>query len=58
VRPELVVVSAGARNDYGHPHREVLRRLDAREIDVARTDEDGTVRVAVEPGGVEWRADP
>lgn len=58
VRPELVVVSAGVRNDYGHPHREVLARLAARGIDVARTDEDGTVRVRVEPGGAEWRTEP
>ncbi|WP_420127812.1 DNA internalization-related competence protein ComEC/Rec2 [Longimicrobium sp.] len=55
VDPELVVVSAGARNDYGHPHAEVLARLEVRGIDVARTDRDGTVRIAVEPGGTEWR---
>jgi competence protein ComEC len=58
VRPELVVVSAGVRNDYGHPHPEVLRRLDARGIGVARTDRDGTVRVAVEPGGAGWAVAP
>lgn len=52
--PELAVVSAGLRNDYGHPHAEVLRRLQARGIPVARTDQDGTVRVEAEPGG-EWR---
>ena len=53
--PELAVVSAGVRNDYGHPHLEVLRRFDARGIEVARTDRDGTVRVEVEPGGEGWR---
>lgn len=58
VEPALVVVSAGVRNDYGHPHAEVLRRLDARGIGVARTDRDGTVRVAVAPGGEEWRVEP
>lgn len=58
VQPELAVISAGVRNDYGHPHREVLGRLRARGIQVARTDEDGTVRVAVEPGGGEWRVEP
>jgi competence protein ComEC len=58
VEPELVVVSAGVRNDYGHPHAEVLHRLDARGIELARTDADGTVRVAVEPGGAEWRREP
>jgi competence protein ComEC len=58
VRPELVVVSAGVRNDYGHPHAEVLRRLAGRGIELARTDRDGTVRVEVEPGGEEWRVEP
>jgi len=58
VEPELVVVSAGVRNDYGHPHAEVLRRVAARGMDLARTDEDGTVRVRVEPGGAEWRVEP
>ena len=57
--PELAVVSAGVRNDYGHPHAEVLRRLRARGIEVARTDLDGTVRVEVEPGGEAWgRVEP
>jgi competence protein ComEC len=58
VEPALVVVSAGVRNDYGHPHAEVLRRLDARGIELARTDQDGTVRVAVEPGGAQWKVEP
>jgi competence protein ComEC len=55
VDPGLAVVSAGARNDYGHPHAEVLARLGARGIPVARTDRDGTVRIEVEPGGTGWR---
>jgi competence protein ComEC len=55
VDPDLVVVSAGVRNDYGHPHAEVMARLGARGIDVARTDRDGTVRIEVEPGGAAWR---
>lgn len=59
VDPRLVVISAGVRNDYGHPHAEVMARLGARGIDVARTDRDGTVRIEVEPGGTEWhRVEP
>jgi competence protein ComEC len=59
VDPELVVISAGVRNDYGHPHAEVLARLGARGIDLARTDRDGTVRIEVEPGGTAWhRVEP
>jgi competence protein ComEC len=58
VDPELVVVSTGARNRYGHPHPEVLRRLEARGVAVARTDREGTVRILVEPGGGAWRRAP
>jgi competence protein ComEC len=59
VDPDLAVVSAGVRNDYGHPHAEVLARLGARGIPVARTDQEGTVRIDVEPGGAQWhRVEP
>ena len=56
VRPELVVVSAGRGNRYGHPAPEVLRRLAGRQIPVARTDRDGTVSVLVTgDGNAGWR---
>ncbi len=51
LRPELVVVSAGRRNHYGHPAPETLRRLEARGIPVARTDREGNVSVRVPAGG-------
>lgn len=54
VRPELVVISAGRRNRYGHPHADVLQRLAERGVQVARTDRDGTVSVVVDAGGA-WR---
>ena len=40
--------SCGYHNLYGHPHRELLKRLTSREIAVSRTDRDGTVRVATD----------
>jgi competence protein ComEC len=54
VRPEMVVVSAGRRNRYGHPAPEVLARLRKRGIAVARTDGEGTVSLRVEAGGA-WK---
>ena len=54
VRPELVVISAGRRNRYGHPHADVLRRLAERGVRVARTDREGTVSVLADAAG-EWR---
>lgn len=50
VRPELVVVSSGRWNRYGHPAPETLRRLEVRGIPVARTDREGTVSVRVPAG--------
>jgi competence protein ComEC len=45
VSPSLMVISVGADNTYGHPHREVLERADEFGIVVVRTDERGTIRV-------------
>ncbi|MEM7115880.1 MAG: DNA internalization-related competence protein ComEC/Rec2 [Chloroflexota bacterium] len=43
VRPQIVVVSSGAGNRFGHPHPEVLERLAALQTAVLRTDELGTI---------------
>ena len=45
VTPEIAVISAGVKNRYGHPHREVIEMLRQAGIDVYRTDEEGDVEV-------------
>ncbi len=45
VRPEFGVISAGYENSYGHPHPLTLQALEARHVEVFRTDERGLVRV-------------
>lgn len=45
VAPEIAVISAGAGNDYHHPHPSTLRRLSAIGARVYRTDEHGTITV-------------
>jgi competence protein ComEC len=45
VNPEVAVYSAGRGNAYGHPHAEVLQRLERLGIPVYGTDVHGTVRV-------------
>ena len=43
VQPDLAVISVGARNRYGHPHEDTLRRLEGVGARVYRTDRHGTV---------------
>ncbi len=43
VQPSCVVVSCGKDNDYGHPHKTVLNRLEERGITLYRTDEQGSI---------------
>ena len=45
IRPDIAVVSAGRRNAYGHPVREVLDTYRAAGTEVWRTDEDGAIWV-------------
>lgn len=47
ITPEVAFISAGAGNDYGHPSDEVLKRFEERNIQVYRTDLQGTVSVTV-----------
>ena len=45
VRPEIVCISAGADNSYGHPAQELLQRLNAYGCTVRRTDVHGTIPI-------------
>lgn len=43
VDPAYAVISCGKNNEYGHPHKETLRKLDLMGCDVFRTDTMGTI---------------
>jgi competence protein ComEC len=45
VDPEVVVISVGAENDFGHPCAEVLGRLEGWAVPVYRTDEQGAIEI-------------
>ena len=65
--PEYAVISCGKNNSYGHPHEEVVSRLNDAGIPMLRTDELGTILAvsdgstvtitwgdqSAQPGGVE-----
>lgn len=52
--PELVLLSAGRGNRFGHPHRETLARLAAHSVPWLLTARDGDLRVGPARGG--WEA--
>lgn len=43
VNPKYAVISCGKGNDYGHPHKETMEKLQTKNIPVYRTDESGTI---------------
>ena len=61
VRPEVAIISVGARNKYGHPSNDVLYALSRVGAEVLRTDEAGTVvvrtdgvHIEIEAKGEKW----
>lgn len=45
--PKASVISAGRNNWYGHPHRDVLERLNRLDTEIFRTDEMGEIQFRV-----------
>jgi beta-lactamase superfamily II metal-dependent hydrolase len=51
VTPEVVIISLGAGNSYGHPHQEALDRISASGAQyLLRTDIDGTITLTSDGG--------
>ena len=50
VSPRAVVIQAGEKNIYGHPHEETLKRIKRLGIDVYRTDKSGAIGVDIRGG--------
>ncbi len=46
VDPKIAVISVG-KNNYGHPGAEVVGRIKRKEIELLRTDIDGSVRIKI-----------
>lgn len=53
VAPAVAVVSAGAKNQFGHPHPEVVRRYEAAGARVLSTADRGSVTLVARDGGLE-----
>lgn len=48
VSPKAVFISCGAGNNYGHPSRQTMKRLEKWGIDVYRTDRQGTITLTTD----------
>ena len=48
VKPELAFIELGARNQYGFPHPEVMKRLEDFGIKYYRTDIEGTIELTLD----------
>lgn len=52
VRPQMAIISVGTGNKHGHPHQEILNRLDKYNVIVYRTDLFGSIILTSD--GNEW----
>ena len=58
VNPIYALISCGVGNKYEHPIKEIMQRLKERDIDVYRTDENGTVIVTITPTELSFSCAP
>lgn len=52
ISPRLTVISCGRNNRYGHPHQELLERLEQTDTYIMQTAQSGAVTVTCERGNL------
>ena len=57
VHPTYAVISAGEGNSYGHPHAEVMAALEDADVQVYRTDQQGTITCVSDGKELHWRTE-
>ncbi|HBA48081.1 MAG TPA: hypothetical protein DCZ91_09855 [Lachnospiraceae bacterium] len=53
LKPLLTIISSGKNNRYGHPHAELMERLEASGTVIVQTAQSGAVTVRWQDGGLE-----
>ena len=56
--PEYAVISCGEGNPYGHPDKDTMDKLEAMEVRVFRTDQQGTIVAASDGAAIRWDQEP
>lgn len=58
ISPEYGLISSGLGNKYEHPIKEIMERLEERNIEVYRTDESGSVVITITTEDVSFSCEP
>lgn len=58
ISPAYAVISCGEDNAYGHPHAETLNKLREMDVQVFRTDEQGTILAVSDGKEITWNCSP
>lgn len=56
--PEYAVISCGEGNSYGHPHEETMEKLESANVEVFRTDIQGTIIASSDGKSLTWNQEP
>ena len=57
VNPTWAVISCGKENRYGHPHSEVLDKLENDDVQIYRTDLRGTITAVSDGSQISWKCE-
>lgn len=58
VAPTYAVISCGQDNPYGHPHEQTLDTLREFDVQVFRTDEQGSIIAVSDGNSITWSVEP
>ena len=58
VAPTYAVISCGRDNPYGHPHEQTLDTLQEFNVQVFRTDEQGSIVAVSDGNSITWSVEP